>query len=117
MLRAIASTKKKVVISTGMSNLQEIKKAISFFPKKNVVLLHCISCYPTKKNDANLINIAYLKNRYKIKTGYSDHVPGITASLNATILGLGTLISESTVQPLSSLIDTLYKPTVKSLIS
>ena len=87
MLRAIASTKKKVVISTGMSNLQEIKKAISFFPKKNVVLLHCISCYPTKENDANLINIKTLKDKFGLEVGYSDHTTGIDAAANAIFFG------------------------------
>ena len=57
LLKEISKTKKKVVISTGMSTLEEVKHAISFFNKKNVTLLHCISCYPTKNKDANLINI------------------------------------------------------------
>ena len=45
-----------------------------------------MSSYPTKFTDANLINIQYLK-KYKVSTGYSDHVPGINASINAAILG------------------------------
>ena len=60
-----------------MSNLDEIKKALSFFPKNRVTLLHCISSYPTLKKDANLINIRFLKEKFKVPTGYSDHVPGI----------------------------------------
>ena len=45
-----------------------------------------MSSYPTKFTDANLINIQYLK-KYNLCTGYSDHVPGINASINAAILG------------------------------
>ena len=87
LLKEIASTKKKVVISTGMSNLKEIKKAISFFPKKNVVLLHCISCYPTKNIDANLINIKTLKDKFRLEVGYSDHTTGIDAAANSVFFG------------------------------
>jgi len=87
LLKAISKTKKKVVLSTGMANQNEIKKALSFFPKKKVSILHCMSSYPTKFTDANLINIQYLKKKYKVSTGYSDHVPGINASINAAILG------------------------------
>ena len=87
LLKAIAKTKKMVVLSTGMSNQKEIKKALSFFSKKNVAILHCISAYPTKQSDANLVNISFLKKKYKVITGYSDHVPGINASINAAMLG------------------------------
>lgn len=87
LLKSISKTNKKVVLSTGMSNQYEIERAIKLFKPQKVAILHCISSYPTKLKDANLINIAYLKDRYKITTGYSDHVPGITASLNAAILG------------------------------
>ena len=87
LLKAIAKTKKMVVLSTGMSNQNEIKKALTFFSKKNVAILHCISAYPTKQSDANLVNINFLKEKYKVITGYSDHVPGIRTSINAAILG------------------------------
>jgi N,N'-diacetyllegionaminate synthase len=87
LLKEISKTRKKVVISTGMSNLNEIKKALSFFPKNKVTLLHCISSYPTLKKDANLINISYLKKRFKVSTGYSDHVPGIETAAKSIFFG------------------------------
>lgn len=87
LLKAISLTRKKVVISSGMSNPNEIKRALKFFPSKRISILHCMSTYPTKHSDANLINIKYLKKKYKITTGYSDHVPGIDASVNAAVLG------------------------------
>ena len=64
--------KKKVVLSTGMSDQSEIEKAIKFL-NDNVAILHCMSSYPTMNKDANLINIEYLKKRHKVTTGYSDH--------------------------------------------
>tara|TARA_B100001093_G_scaffold114022_2_gene106321 strand:+ start:8907 stop:9914 length:1008 start_codon:yes stop_codon:yes gene_type:complete len=87
LLKEIARTKKKVVISTGMSNIKEIERAISFFPKKNIILLHCISCYPTKFKDANLINIQNLKNKFKLEVGYSDHTIGIKVASNSVFFG------------------------------
>ncbi len=87
LLKAISKTKKKVVLSTGMSDQSEIEKAIKFFKRGNVAILHCMSSYPTMRKDANLINIEYLKKRHKVITGYSDHVPGVNASINAALLG------------------------------
>ena len=87
LLKEISKTKKDVVISSGMANLKEIKTALSFFPKKKVTLLHCISSYPTSKKDANLINIEYLKEKFKVKTGYSDHVPGIDVAAKSIFFG------------------------------
>ena len=87
LLKEISKTGKKVVISTGMSNLDEIKKALSFFPKNRVTLLHCISSYPTLKKDANLINIRFLKEKFKVPTGYSDHVPGIDIAAKSIFFG------------------------------
>ena len=87
LLKEISKTGKKVVISTGMSNLDEIKKALSFFPKNRVTLLHCISSYPTLKKDANLINIRFLKKKFKVPTGYSDHVPGIDIAAKSIFFG------------------------------
>jgi N,N'-diacetyllegionaminate synthase len=87
LLKEIAKTKKRVVISTGMSNLTEIKKAISFFSKNKVILLHCMSSYPTLKKNANLINITYLRKKFNVPTGYSDHVPGIETAANSIFFG------------------------------
>lgn len=87
LLKELSKTKKKVIISTGMSNLKEISKAVSFFPKNKVILLHCISSYPTSKKDANLINIRYLKEKFKLPTGYSDHVPGIETAATSIFFG------------------------------
>ena len=91
LLKAISKTKKKVVLSTGMSDQSEIEKAIKFFKRGNVAILHCMSSYPTMRKDANLINLEYLKKRHKVITGYSDHVPGVNASINAALLAISIL--------------------------
>ncbi len=87
LLKEIARTKKKVIISSGMASLNEIEKALKFFPKKKVILLHCVSSYPTLKKDANLINIKFLREKFKVTTGYSDHVPGIETAANSIFFG------------------------------
>lgn len=107
LLKEIAKTKKKVVISTGMSTLEEVKRAISFFKKKNIVLLHCISCYPTKNKDANLINIRKLKKRFNLEVGYSDHTEGIDVAANSVFFG--AMVIEKHFMPRSTSLAGDYK--------
>ena len=101
LLKEIARTKKKVIISSGMASLNEIEKALKFFPKKKVILLHCVSSYPTLKKDANLINIKFLREKFKVTTGYSDHVPGIETAANSIFFGAQVLKSILCLKKLS----------------
>ena len=83
---------KKIFMSTGMSSISDISKTIKFLEKINVkksklILLHCVSDYPAKKNDLNLNAIKLIKERFKIKVGFSDHSNGNLASVVATTLG------------------------------
>ena len=87
ILKEIAKTKKRVVLSTGMSNMNNIKNALKFFNKKKIVLLHCISSYPTNSEDANLENIRYLNKKFNCITGYSDHTKGIDAAISSVFFG------------------------------
>ncbi len=92
LLRDIAKLKKETILSTGMSKTQEITQAIKVLQnyglsRKNIILLHCTSAYPTPLKHANLTSINYLKNKFKLKVGYSDHTEGITASVAAVALG------------------------------
>ncbi len=83
----------KIFLSSGASNIIEIKKAISILGKKNLYILHANSEYPTKNlNDINLNVIKTLQNQLKIKTvGYSDHtiyreVPIIAVAMGANVI-------------------------------
>ena len=92
LLEEIGKTKKKIILSTGMCNIIEIKKALLVLTKfglqKNkIILLHCNSEYPTPFKDANLKAIITLKRKFKLNIGYSDHTIGIEASLAAVALG------------------------------
>ena len=75
LLKLIASTKKKAYISTGMSTLEEIDRAVEIFLDANCEfeLMHCNSTYPMKEEDANLLCIPMLRERYKVNVGYSGH--------------------------------------------
>ena len=91
-LRKIGALKKKIILSTGMSNTEEIKKAIktlisSGTKKKNITILHCSSEYPANKDNLNLLSIPFIKNKFNINVGYSDHSLGLQASFTAVALG------------------------------
>ena len=92
LLRLVGSFKEKVILSTGMSNLSEIKKAISILinsgtKKKNITILHCNTEYPSPFKDLNLNAINFLKKKLKINVGYSDHSLGIEVPIAVTALG------------------------------
>jgi len=75
LLKLIASQGKKTFISTGMSTLNEIDQAVEIFRnmKCDFELMHCNSTYPMKEEDANLLCIPMLRERYGCKVGYSGH--------------------------------------------
>lgn len=91
-LRKIAAFGKPVLLSTGMSDLAEISAALQVFnesglPKDQVVVLHANTEYPTPFADANLLAIRTIAVELGVRTGYSDHTPGIEAALAAVALG------------------------------
>lgn len=75
LLKLIASAGKKTFISTGMSTLDEIDVVVGIFKDANCKfeLMHCNSTYPMKEEDANLLCIPMLRERYKVDVGYSGH--------------------------------------------
>ena len=76
LIKKIAQTKKRIIISTGMANLNEIDIAYKIAKNngaKEIILLYCVSNYPSKITDFNFNNIKILKERYKCKIGFSDH--------------------------------------------
>ena len=75
LVREVASEGRKTFISTGMATLEEIDEVVNVFRKANcpIELLHCVSTYPMKEEDANLRCIPMLKARYNCDLGYSGH--------------------------------------------
>jgi sialic acid synthase SpsE len=87
LIRKIASTQKPVLLSTGASNIDEIKKAVKILSKKTkkIVIMHCILNYPTKDADANLGMILDLKKKFPMYLhGYSDHTLPDSNMINLT---------------------------------
>ena len=89
LLKKVASLKKPVIMSTGMSNLKEINTAYNILTQKTdkIALLHCISSYPTEENDANLLAISHLKESFNCVIGHSDHTNDIKVPLLAVAAG------------------------------
>ena len=90
LLEKVASENKKTFISTGMSTLDEIEKAVKIFKsaKCDFELMHCNSTYPMPEEDANLMCIPSLKRRYNCKVGYSGHEPTLL-KICVTAVALG----------------------------
>lgn len=86
----IAKTKKKVVMSTGMSNIEEVSQALDVLREngtEDIVLLQCNTQYPTEYSDVNLRVMQTLKKRFNVEVGYSDHTKGIEIPIAAAALG------------------------------
>jgi N,N'-diacetyllegionaminate synthase len=87
LLRHVALKGKPVLLSTGQAVIEEIDEAVKIFAPDQLSLLHCISSYPTPDDQANLLSIPYLKERYRLPIGYSDHTLGVLACISAVALG------------------------------
>ena len=89
MLDYLATTKKPIIISSGMSTLEELDNSIAFLKKRKaeIALLHCVSCYPCPPEKLNLNAIPFLKKRYDITIGFSDHSLENESSLLACSMG------------------------------
>jgi N,N'-diacetyllegionaminate synthase len=91
-LEVLGKFRKKVILSTGLSNIYEIKKALETLiingtKKKNITLMQCTSAYPAPYDEINLNAITTLRNIFKLKIGFSDHSLGVQASIAAVALG------------------------------
>lgn len=90
LVRYVASTGKPLIMSTGMATEDEIQIAVDAARCagcKQLLLLHCISSYPTPINQANLLMIQVIKKRFNVLAGLSDHTLGITVPGTAIALG------------------------------
>lgn len=89
LLEKIAQTGKPVIISSGMSSFEELDATVAFLKARKVdfSILQCTTAYPTNLENYGLNVIQELKNRYKVKVGYSDHSAKIETCIAATALG------------------------------
>lgn len=92
LLRSVARTGKKLYLATGMADLSEVEQSLAILEKsgltrKQIILLHCNTEYPTPPADANLSAMDTLKQRFGTVVGYSDHTQGIVVPLSAAARG------------------------------
>ena len=95
-LRNIGQFGMEVILSTGMSNLDEIGAAINALeaagtPRDAITVLHCTTAYPAPMEDINLLAMGTIANEFGVKVGYSDHSEGIEVSIAAVALGAAVI--------------------------
>ncbi len=86
LLEALRDTGKPIILSTGMSTLDEIDKAVEVVGTDKLVLMHATSTYPLDPKEANLLMINTLRERFGVPVGYSGHETGLQVSLAAVAL-------------------------------
>jgi N-acetylneuraminate synthase len=93
LLESIASEKKHTFISTGMATYDDIQKAVDIFKNADCSfeLMHTVSTYPMREEDANLNVIKTLKEKFNCNVGYSGHEAGLAVSYAAAALGISSL--------------------------
>lgn len=92
LLRLVASSVERIILSTGMATMEEIGDALDAitsngFDKSHVTVLHCNTEYPTPMNDVNLMAMKSIAMTYGVRVGYSDHTIGIEVPIAAVALG------------------------------
>lgn len=87
LLRHTRATGKPIVLSTGMSTVEEIDRAVEILGTKDLVILHACSTYPAYYEELNLNGIKTLRDRYHVPVGYSGHETGLPSSVAAAVLG------------------------------
>jgi sialic acid synthase SpsE len=94
LLKYVAELGKPIILSTGMSTLEEVREAVDVIESagnSQIVLLHCISAYPTPVEDINLGMMQTLMNEFDYPVGLSDHTEGVTVPIAAAAMGAAVL--------------------------
>jgi sialic acid synthase SpsE len=87
LLQRLRDTGKPIILSTGMSTIEQIDRAVEVLGTEDLVMLHATSTYPLPPEEANLLMIDTLQQRYGVPVGYSGHEPGLQISLAAVAMG------------------------------
>lgn len=87
-----------IILSTGMSTLQQIDQAVTILGQKNLIILHSTSTYPADYTELNLKVIPFLQQRYGVPVGYSGHETGLPSSVAAVAIGACVLERHITLE-------------------
>lgn len=106
LLQRAAATKRTIILSTGLATLAEIDQAIAaliegnpqILDEQKLILLHCVAAYPTPEGQINLRSIPFLRERYNLPVGFSDHTLDILACQAAAALGARVIEKHFTYQ-------------------
>ena len=99
LIRYVAKKKKPIILSTGMANFEEISRAIKTIKKTGnhkIIVLHCVSKYPSKHSDYNLLTMQEIAKKFSVYVGLSDHTEGSITPIVAS--GLGAKVIEKHVK-------------------
>ena len=97
LLKYTKSKVKPILLSTGMSSMDEIKHAVDILGEDNLILYHCTSTYPSNADETNLRVIETFRNEFSCPIGYSGHERGVTPSVLAVALGANSVERHITV--------------------
>jgi N-acetylneuraminate synthase len=98
LLRFVRSKGKPVILSTGMSTMEQIQKAVKILGEKDLILMHCVSTYPAELRDINLEVIPTLEKKFPNATiGYSGHERGVEISVAARVMGASVVERHLTI--------------------
>lgn len=118
LINYIAKTKKPIILSTGMATLKEINTAIKVIEKyhKKIIILYCVSGYPTLEEETNMITLKKFKKIFKnYLVGISDHTNDIFSSLTATALGAVMIEKHFIISKKSITTDSKFSIDIKNL--
>jgi pseudaminic acid synthase len=118
LIYEIAKIKKPIILSTGASNLKEIENAVKVIRKvhNKIILLHCVSNYPTPVEGANIQRVEFLKKKFKkCLIGLSDHSQNISSSLCATTIGVVAIEKHVKLNEFSKSEDSDFSISIKNL--
>lgn len=87
LLKYTRSQSKPIILSTGMSTMDQIQDAVEVLGEDDLILLHCTSTYPSSLEELNLAVIQTLQSEFKCPIGYSGHEVGLATTLAAVVLG------------------------------
>lgn len=95
-LRYLGKLQKQIILSTGMSNIEEISSALRILEdagtsRNDITILHCTSAYPAPLIDVNLLAIVKLRELFNLPVGYSDHTLGLEVPIAAVALGAAVI--------------------------
>ncbi|MDD5005995.1 MAG: N-acetylneuraminate synthase family protein [Candidatus Omnitrophica bacterium] len=100
LIQKAASLKKPIILSSGMSTMEEVIRAVRWVEEmgnNDYIVLHCTSCYPTPPQACNLLAIQTMKRALNCPVGYSDHSEGIHIPLVAAALGANVIEKHFTI--------------------